>query len=145
MSEPNAAPLSESEIQEIEARASAFPPGELDYDETMTAFYNDAEGNSCGGNGTGFYEVFRHLPAVEGDEEATDDVAVVVECTTKAEAEFFTNAQTDIPRLIATIRAKEAEIERLREQRRELCIKLLEQNPAAAIVFGDGPAGAPER
>jgi len=98
--------MTPEQLKEIEKRANNATPGPWDYDEGMAPFYNDAAGNSCGGGGTGYYEVFTHLQIPDGwpEDEAWDDLLIIASQLNKGTAEFIAKAREDIPALVDEIR-----------------------------------------
>lgn len=133
--------MNEAELTAIEEQCAKATKGPWDYDEIATPFYNDAEGDSRGGLGTGFYEVFTAV-MVEDDGEPYEDTIVLVERATKADAIFIAAARTDIPLLVAEVRRLEFalyeatneltelrdEVDRARKERIKNDTLLLEQS-----------------
>jgi hypothetical protein len=66
-----------------------FTPGEWEYDEIANPFFNDAEGNSRGGDGSGFYEVFTNVEIDHGDGDIETDTILLVEKATLADSRLF--------------------------------------------------------
>lgn len=87
-------------------RALAQKMPNLDWDSNMTPFYNDAEGNSRGGNCDGTYCVYGEDFEIDGEQY---DGPTLIERCNKDQAEFICQAKPTILALLD-------ELDRLREQ-----------------------------
>lgn len=77
------------------------------WDETITPFYNDAEGHSRGGDGTGYAEIYRVDAAGQTIFDPETDEVSFVPTLTIANAAFIVTACNSHDELIAALKKAE--------------------------------------
>lgn len=112
-------------------------------DEGITPFYNDANGYSCGGNGTGFCDVYPVNP--DGSDIIDNDGELVqIPLYSIENAPFITQAANTRPDLKSLLEAYEAMREENKRQRNiingfvkttDLCVKSLKTKDSLYFDF----------
>jgi hypothetical protein len=99
-----------ADIQKLKALAEAFP-ADLDFDTNSTPFFNGPNGESLGGESTGYCSIYGQPFEIEGEQyDGTEYVSI---CT-KEFAEFICSARDGVLELIAEMERVAGENQRLR-------------------------------
>lgn len=94
--------MTSDRYEELRAAAEAATPGPWTWDEGVTPFYNDANGYSCGGNGTGYAEgIWQCDPKTGETLFDCDGEPINVHLYSLENAKFITEAREHVPALLS--------------------------------------------